>query len=488
MINKPLPHSIETEQRLLASVLQDPSRLIKAQRLIKSETFYDKKNRDIWDLIIQMKEEGKNPNNVTLTMRVSESQEHMDKIGLDTVVNIMGMEYLFDINDLTEKLHEKYTRRVAAKEAYKILAAVYDQTSPLSTAVSSFKENINNCMSVAQSNTKTANELILEAAREISDNLGKYKEVTGIPSGYEAFDMRTSGFPMEGDLCIVGARPGMGKTTIALNMANNAVKLFGRSGAFFSLEMKNKKLIRKIISSETGISVDRLKRNKISEMEAEHLFTIANLPNKDNAKLYINDTPNASIHYIISEAHRMKREYDIQFLYIDYLQLISSPAAATRELQVAAIAASLKQLASDLDIPVIALCQLNRANSQRGGSMRPKLTDLRESGSLEQDASMVMFIHRPEYYGITEDDEGRCLKGITELVTAKWRDGEPGADYLYFDAATSKFLSYDVQSGNKISPEEYNMRLVEFQTYDENETNFFTEKLEDDGEANWRIS
>jgi replicative DNA helicase len=205
-----------------------------------------------------------------------------------------------------------------------------------------------------------------------------------------------------------------------------------------------------------------------------------------DARFIIDDTPNASLMYIQSEATKLKQKYDIKFLFIDYLQLITVPALATREREISAICKGLKALSANLGIPVIVLAQLNRSVETRGGTKRPQMSDLRGGGSIEEDSSMVSFIYRPEYYGIMEDENGQSLEGITEIITCKNRHGEIGNDYLYMNKSVSTFDMFDPSTGEQKTLDQYDMKLVTIQDMNEEEENrnFFTDKIKENGQWN----
>jgi replicative DNA helicase len=256
---------------------------------------------------------------------------------------------------------------------------------------------------------------------EISNKDG----LSGIPSGYDKLDKLTSGW-QPSDLVIIAARPGMGKTALTLSMARNIAVNTNIPVAFFSLEMSSVQLITRLISSETGLTSEKLRTGKLEKHEWEQLNVKAKA--LESAPLYIDDTPSLSIFDLRAKARRLASQHKIKLIIIDYLQLMtagSSQKGGNREQEISTISRNLKALAKELDIPVIALSQLSRAVETRGGSKRPLLSDLRESGAIEQDADIVSFIYRPEYYKIDEwDDEDQSpTDGQAELIIAKHRNG-----------------------------------------------------------------
>ena len=281
---------------------------------------------------------------------------------------------------------------------------------------------------VTQGNIKksseTAQSLVIQAKKRIED-ISKRKGLSGISTGFEKLDLLTSGW-QPSDLVIIAARPGMGKTALTLSMARNIAVLKEIPVAFFSLEMSSVQLITRLISAETGLSSEKLRTGKLAPHEWEQLNV--KVGDLERAPLFIDDTPSLSIFDLRAKARRLASQHDIKLIFIDYLQLMTAATnnkSGNREQEISMISRNLKALAKELDIPVIALSQLSRAVETRGGTKRPLLSDLRESGAIEQDADIVSFIYRPEYYGITEwDDEERSpSEGQAEFIVAKHRNG-----------------------------------------------------------------
>ena len=281
---------------------------------------------------------------------------------------------------------------------------------------------------VTQGNIKksseTAQSLVIQAKKRIED-ISKRKGLSGISTGFEKLDLLTSGW-QPSDLVIIAARPGMGKTALTLSMARNIAVLKEIPVAFFSLEMSSVQLITRLISAETGLSSEKLRTGKLAPHEWEQLNV--KVGDLERAPLFIDDTPSLSIFDLRAKARRLASQHGIKLIFIDYLQLMTAATnnkSGNREQEISMISRNLKALAKELDIPVIALSQLSRAVETRGGTKRPLLSDLRESGAIEQDADIVSFIYRPEYYGITEwDDEERSpSEGQAEFIVAKHRNG-----------------------------------------------------------------
>jgi len=297
---------------------------------------------------------------------------------------------------------------------------------------------------VTQGNIKksseTAQNLVIQAKKRIEE-IAKRDGLSGVATGFEKLDALTSGW-QPSDLIIIAARPGMGKTALTLSMARNIAVTKQTPVAFFSLEMSSVQLITRLISAETGLSSEKLRTGKLASHEWEQLNV--KVGDLERAPLFIDDTPSLSIFDLRAKARRLSSQHGIKLIVVDYLQLMTagtSNKSGNREQEISTISRNLKALAKELDIPVIALSQLSRAVETRGGTKRPLLSDLRESGAIEQDADIVSFIYRPEYYGIDEwdDDERTPSGGQAEFIVAKHRNGGLDNIRLKFIGHLGKF-------------------------------------------------
>ena len=307
--------------------------------------------------------------------------------------------------------------------------------------------------------------LIQQAKDQIKKAGEKGDGVNGVPSGFAELDKLTSGWQAS-ELLILAARPGMGKTAFVLSMARNMAVDKKIPVAIFSLEMSAIQMVMRLVASETGLNSDKLKKGNLVQHEWEQLNS--KISALSEAPLYIDDTPGLSVFELRAKARRLKSQKDIQMIIIDYLQLMSAGGkdGGNRQEEISIISRSLKVIAKELQIPVIALSQLSRAVETRGGDKRPMLSDLRESGAIEQDADMVMFIYRPDYYDITEDENGNSLRGITEIIVAKHRNGALKNVSLKFIPEQAKFVdlnhgdfnSYQSPSGDDSDDQRYMIR------------------------------
>ena len=286
--------------------------------------------------------------------------------------------------------------------------------------------------------------MLARTLAQIEENAKNKSAFNGVPSGFMALDRVTMGW-QPSDLIIIAARPSMGKTAFTLTMARNMSVDHEQAVAFFSLEMPAHQLMMRLVVAETGIPGNDLKLGRLSPEQWRHLES-ATKP-LGSAKLFIDDTPALSVFEFRSKARRLKIHNDIKIIMIDYLQLMTGgPQAAkggNREQEVSFISRTLKAIAKELNVPIIALSQLNRSTELRVGSKRPQLSDLRESGAIEQDADIVAFIHRPEYYGINQDENGMPTAGMAEIILAKHRNGAVCDVNLRFLKEQARFADVD---------------------------------------------
>jgi replicative DNA helicase len=281
--------------------------------------------------------------------------------------------------------------------------------------------------------------------------------LTGIPSGFRPLDAITSGW-QRSNLVIIAARPGMGKTSFTMTLAREAARNI--PVAVFSLEMASQELMERLISSENKIPNDKLRSGILTALDWEVITK--DQGKLSSSKLFIDDTAAISIYELRSKCMRLKHEKDIQMVLIDYLQLMRGDKGGNREQEISSISRGLKSLSKELNIPVIALSQLSRSVETRGGDKRPQLSDLRESGSIEQDSDLVLFLYRPEYYNVTVDEEGMPTQGMCEVIIAKHRSGGTGMVKVKFEKYFTKFSDYDtIQHRDPLPPQDYKSFQVE---------------------------
>ena len=436
------PQAIDLEEVVLGAMMIDKKGVDEVIDILSPDAFYKESHQHIFEAIFQLFESSQPIDLLTVSTQLKKNQK-LDIIGGD-----------FYLISLTQKVSssahiefhariilQKFIQRSLIKISSEIIEDSYDETQDVFDLLDKAEAKL---YEVTQGNIKrsseTAQNLVIQAKRKIEEISNK-EGLSGIPSGFTKLDKLTSGW-QDSDLVIIAARPGMGKTALTLSMARNISVDQGIPVAFFSLEMASVQLITRLISSETGLSSEKLRTGRLEKHEWEQLNV--KVKGLEKAPLFIDDTPSLSIFDLRAKARRLKSQHDIKLIVIDYLQLMtigSSNKSGNREQEISTISRNLKALAKELNVPVIALSQLSRAVETRGGSKRPILSDLRESGAIEQDADIVSFIYRPEYYKIEtwDDDENTPTDGQAEFIVAKHRNGGLDSIRLKFIGNLGKF-------------------------------------------------
>ena len=420
------PQAVDLEEVVLGAMMIDKKGVDEIIDILHPDAFYKNSHKLIYEAIFKLFENTEAIDLLTVSNQLKKDG-NFEKAG--------GDYYLIQLTQrVSSSAHiefhariilQKYIQRSLIKISAEIIEEAYDESVDVFDLLDSAEAKL---YEVTQGNikksTESAQSLVIQAKNRIQEISNK-EGLSGVPSGFDKLDELTSGW-QPSDLIIVAARPGMGKTALTLSMARNISVGQGIPVAFFSLEMSSVQLITRLISSETGLSSEKLRTGNLEKHEWEQL----NVKVKDleKAPLFIDDTPSLSIFDLRAKARRLASQFGIKLIVIDYLQLMTAGGTqkgGNREQEISTISRNLKALAKELSVPVIALSQLSRAVETRGGSKRPLLSDLRESGAIEQDADIVSFIYRPEYYKIEEwDDEERSpTEGQGEFIVAKHRNG-----------------------------------------------------------------
>ncbi|MEG0789092.1 MAG: replicative DNA helicase [Alistipes sp.] len=444
------PQAVELEEAVLGALLLEKDSIITVQEFVSPDAFYTNEHRLIYKAIEELSMELKPIDLYTVTEKLK-SKKELKKIG--------GASYLAQ---LTQKvgsaanvefhakiIAQKYVQRELIRSATEIQKRSYDESTELTELIGFAEGEI---FKVAEGHVKrsvqSSKDLLARALHQIEEASKNTSAFSGVPSGFMAIDRVTLGW-QPSDLIIIAARPSMGKTAFVLSMARNITVEHERGVAFFSLEMSSVQLMMRLIIAETGLSGTDVKSGRLTPEQWRHLES-ATKP-LAMAPLFIDDTPALSVFEFRSKARRLKIHNDIQVIVIDYLQLMTgtqdSRGNGNREQEVAFISRTLKAIAKELNVPIIALSQLSRATELRGGSKRPQLSDLRESGAIEQDADIVAFIHRPEYYGINQDENGMPTAGMAEIIIAKHRNGAVQDVNLRFLKDQARFADVDDTMG-----------------------------------------
>ncbi len=436
------PQAIDLEEVVLGAMMIDKKGVDEVIDILHADVFYKEAHQHIFEAIHTLFENSEPVDLLTVSSQLKRDAK-LERIGGEfTLVQLtQKVSSSAHIEFHARIILQKFIQRSLIKISNEIIEDSYDETTDvfdlLDTAESKLYE-------ITQGNIKrsseTAQQLVIQAKKKIEE-IANREGLSGIPSGFEKVDKLTSGW-QPSDLIIIAARPGMGKTALTLSMARNIAVEHNIPVAFFSLEMASVQLITRLISSETGLSSEKLRTGNLEKHEWEQLNV--KVKGLEKAPLFIDDTPSLSIFDLRAKARRLSSQHGIKLIMIDYLQLMTaggSQKGGNREQEISTISRNLKALAKELNVPVIALSQLSRAVETRGGSKRPLLSDLRESGAIEQDADIVSFIYRPEYYKIDEwDDEERTpTEGQAEFIVAKHRNGGLDEIRLKFVGHLGKF-------------------------------------------------
>lgn len=445
VFGKVQPQAIPLEEAVLGALMLDKEALAIVLDILRPESFYLDAHQLIYRAMLRLFERSQPVDLLTVTEELKKNGE-LQSAG--------GPHYLVELTDRVASsaniefharlIAQKHIQRELIRVSTTIIRDAYEDTTDVFDLLDEAEQGL---FSIAQQNMSRSYESMGSLASKLQKQLEELKNredgLTGIPTGFTDLDRLTSGW-QPSDLIIVAARPGMGKTSFTLSLAKNAACDFGKGVAIFSLEMSSLQLVQRMVSMEAEISGSKLRNGQLEEYEWEQLHSA--IERMSDAPIYIDDTPGINIFEVRAKARRLKMQHDIQLVIIDYLQLMSGGSdnqRGNREQEISAISRALKGLAKELEVPVIALSQLSRAVEVRGGTKRPQLSDLRESGAIEQDADIVSFIYRPEYYQILEDEEGQSLKGVAEIIVAKHRNGALDTVKLRFTDKYARFSDLD---------------------------------------------
>jgi replicative DNA helicase len=448
-LGKMPPVSYELEEAVLGAMLLEREALTSVIEILYPELFYREANAFVFEAILELFKKSQPVDLLTVTqqLRLMGALEFVG--GAAYVANLtMRVNSGAHIEAHSRILVELFMKRELIRIGSQIQREAYDDTSDAFVLMDRAEQEI---FAITERNIRKSIEkvgnLLSEAFSEIEEKRGKEGGLTGVPSGFLPLDRVTSGF-QKSDLIILAARPGMGKTAFVLSAARNAA-VAGKGVLVFSLEMSRLQLVNRLISAEAEIDSEKLKNGDISAEEWKRITE--RTATLEQAPLYIDDTPGISILELRAKCRRQKAQNDIGMIIIDYLQLMVADAnkqTGNRQEEISQISRSLKALAKELNVPVIALSQLSRqVESQGNNDKRPQLSHLRESGAIEQDADIVMFLYRPEYYKITEDEQGRSLLGVVEVIMAKHRNGSLGSVELQFIGKYTKFADPEAFPG-----------------------------------------
>jgi len=445
LFDKLPPHALEAECALLGSLILDWRVCGEVVQILEgAESFYKPAHAAIYETLVELYDQVQSIDMVQLKQRL-EDKSQLEQVG--------GLDYLIELAESVPSaasavyyaniVHEKASLRKLIGSAGAILDDCYNSSEPVGELLDKAERAI---FEIAESKTSTDAAELGELLQETYDKLQTDEGMrTGIETGFFELDEMTNGL-QPGEMIIVAARPSMGKTALALNMAEHMAATSKQPCAVFSLEMSRQQLAQRLLCSRSGVDSHKLRRNQLRDEDFGKLaLTVGEL---SEAPLFIDDTPGLTLLGLRAKARRLAARHDIKAVFVDYLQLMSAPGSESRQQEVSNLSRGIKALARELNIPVICLSQLNRAAEQREGH-RPRMSDLRESGSIEQDADVVMMLHRESYFHRGEEEwaaENPDKVNEAELIIAKQRNGPTGAVRLIFDGSTTRFHNAAAQS------------------------------------------
>lgn len=482
------PQAVDLEEAVLGALMLDKEAVNDVIDFLSPSSFYKDQNQKIFKTIQKLFQQSEPVDILTVTEQLKKDGE-LDVVG--------GPQYIAQLTNRVASsanvefhgriITQKHILRELIRISSETIRDAYDATTDVFDLLDRTEQNL---FGVAEGNIRKSfdslSDLMHKALKQIEEAQNKEGSVTGVETGFSELDKVTGGF-QPSDLLVLAARPGMGKTAFVLSMARNTAVDFHKPVAVFSLEMSSLQLVNRLIASESELDADKLKKGQLKDYEWEQLQS--KISRLTEAPIYIDDTPALSVFELRAKCRRLKAQFDIQMVIIDYLQLMTTggDGRGNREQEISTISRSIKSIAKELNIPIIALSQLNRSVETRGGDKKPQLSDLRESGAIEQDADMVMFIYRPEYYDLKETADGTPTDGLAELIIAKHRNGALTSVPLKFIQRLAKFTDLEAvedygfgtttEVSDEFDPDNGNViktsRMNDLDSYEEEENPYF---------------
>ncbi len=438
------PQAVELEEAVLGAMMLEKGAEIPVMEILPVDAFYKEAHQRIYKAIIKLSQSYQAVDILTVTEELRKNSE-LEMVGgafyvtqlTSRIASAANIEFHARI------IAQKYIQRELIRVSSEIQNRAFDVSVDVDDLLDFSERELFEIASGNIKNETVQIDAVIKQSIKLIEEAGKRSDgLSGVPSGFSSLDRVTSGW-QRSDMVVIAARPSMGKTAFVLSMMRNMAVEYKNAVALFSLEMSNIQIVNRLIVGETGLAHDKIKTGKLEDYEWKQLeYKIKDL---SEAPIFIDDTPAISLFELRAKCRRLKTQHDIQLVIIDYLQLMSGPpeTRGNREQEVSTISRGIKALAKELNVPILALSQLNRSVEMRGGDKRPQISDLRESGAIEQDADIVIFIHRPERFGILQDEEGNSTKGKAEIIIAKHRNGEVTDVQLKFIAEQAKFTDLD---------------------------------------------
>lgn len=439
------PQAPELEEDVLGAIMLEKDAYTSVSDILRAEYFYKTTHQKIFAAFVELALH-QHPIDMHTVTEMLRKQGTLEEVGGPYVITLLTSRVSSTAHLVyhSQIIMQKYLARELIRLSSEIQTKAYDEKMDVDDLMQEAESKL---FEITQQNMKkdvVQINPVIEEARERMKEASKKQGASGIHTGFHALDKITSGW-QKSDLIIIAARPAMGKTAFVLSMAKNMAVDYNTPVAIFSLEMSNVQLINRLLMNVCSLDGEKIKNGQLTTDEWQRFDQ--DITRLYGAPIYVDDTPSLSILELRSKVRRLVKEHQIQCIIIDYLQLMNAGGMnfGSREQEVSMISRSLKGLAKETNLPVIALSQLNRGVEGRSGieGKRPQLSDLRESGAIEQDADMVCFIHRPEYYGIIQDSNGNSYNGIAEIIIAKHRNGAVGDVRLRFKNVYAKFMNED---------------------------------------------
>lgn len=445
------PQAMDLEMAILGAIMLEKEAIDKVAEYLKPESFYRDAHQKIFQVMLELHNKHQDIDILTVSEKLRDREE-LEMVGGPYYVTQLTSNVVSSAHIETHSriIHDKHVKRELIRIGSELITGGYEDATDVYDLLDEHEKSMTAITSDRIANKSVyLDNAIVKMIRRLEDLRHKKEAITGITSGYHSIDHITYGW-QNTDLIILAARPAVGKTAFAMNLARNAATNPNISTpvAFFSLEMSIDQLTQRVMSAESEIWLEKIARGKMEEHEMKQLYA-RGVQKLAQAPIYIDDTPALNIFELRAKARRLKNKHNIGLIIIDYLQLMSgmNEYRGNREQEVSQISRSLKALAKELNLPVIALSQLSRKIEDRKGEKMPQLSDLRESGAIEQDADMVMFMYRPEYYDIATNEEGENIKGLTMIDIAKHRNGNlaRGKEAIKLKALLhiQKFIEWD---------------------------------------------
>jgi len=439
------PQAIDLEQAVLGAMMLEKNAVTDTIDILKKESFYDPKHQFIYGVIRELFGSSNPIDLLTVINQLKKNGELEASGGAAYVSQLTNrVASTAHVEFHARVISEKHIKRELIRMSSDVIHDAYDDTNDVFDVLNKAEGEL---FKIAENNMGKNVDIMQNVVRQAIEEIEKASQnksgISGVPTGFIDLDKLTSGW-QRSDMIVIAARPAMGKTAFVLSMARNTAVDHNMGVAFFSLEMSSVQLVKRLIASESRLSAEKLRKGDLAEHEFQQLHTrIAKLA---TAPLFIDDSPGISVFDLRAKCRRLKMQHNIDIVIIDYLQLMTAGGTkgnGNREQEISTISRSIKEIAKELNIPMVALSQLSRSVEQRGGDKRPVLSDLRESGAIEQDADIVSFIYRPEYYGLLEDESGQSNQGVGEIIVAKHRNGALDSVRLRFIGEFARFENFN---------------------------------------------